>query len=486
MLFSQTEFIFLFLPACVLCYQIALRFSRDAGLSVLVLFSLYFYAYFEYHLLVLLFFSLFLNYGVYRYFIRRDYKKRTGLIAGIVANLLILGYFKYSGFLFYDVFHVDALGMSFQAPILPLGISFVTFHQISFLVGQAEEKGPPVSFLDYMVYITFFPHLVAGPIVRQEQLIPQLRHATVTAEGFATGVFIFSLGLAKKLLIADGLGQWANRAFDGQGILTTTDAWLGTLAYTFQLYFDFSGYSDMAIGLALLFGFTFPINFNSPYKATSIQDFWRRWHITLSDFIRDYIYIRLGGNRNGPARTYFNLVITMVLGGIWHGAGFTFILWGLMHGLGLAANRLWNRMGFAMGNLTGWFLTFLFVIHAWVLFRARDLGDAMRMFRGMYDGLVLDPAAAEVAGTTMKALGIAIGTIATAPSVLPLHGWVVVAAVMGIALAAPNTLELARRSREGSAVRQLVYFAFAGMLLALSIKRMMEASAPNEFIYFQF
>ena len=251
-------------------------------------------------------------------------------------------------------------------------------------------------FLNYALFVTFFPQLIAGPIVHHAEMMPQFAskwNAVKNYRHIATGLFIFSLGLFKKVAIADTFAQWATAGFDTAPVLTFFEAWATSLSYTFQLYFDFSGYTDMAIGAALLFNIKLPFNFNSPYKALDVQDFWRRWHITLSRFLRDYIYIPLGGNRGGSSRTYTNLLITFLLGGIWHGAGWTFVFWGLLHGVALVAHRFWNRAGFAMPTLLAWFTTFLFINTSWVFFRAVEWHDAIKVLKGMLglSGVVLTP-----------------------------------------------------------------------------------------------
>ena len=296
--------------------------------------------------------------------------KKAILIVAIAANLALLGYFKYSDFL------IDNLNFAFNLHIhslnllLPLAISFFTFQQIAYLVdsysgGSTKEY----NFLNYCLFVTFFPQLIAGPIVHHKEVMPQfgnLKSKVPNYKNIALGIFVFSLGLFKKVLIADTFAVWASNGFDKAEILSLIEAWVTSLSYTFQLYFDFSGYCDMAIGAALLFNIKLPINFNSPYKASDIQDFWRRWHITLSRFLRDYVYIPLGGNRKGRARTYLNLILTFIIGGIWHGAGWTFIFWGFLHGLALMIHRFWHNLGFRMNKVLAWFITFNFVNIAWV------------------------------------------------------------------------------------------------------------------------
>ena len=249
-------------------------------------------------------------------------------------------------------------------------------------------------FLNYCLFVTFFPQLIAGPIVHHKEMMPQfanLKNRVINYKNIALGLFIFSIGLFKKVVIADSFAVWATNGFDKAAVLNLFEAWATSLSYTFQLYFDFSGYCDMAIGAALLFNIKLPINFNSPYKALDIQDFWRRWHITLSRFLRDYIYIPLGGNRKGRLRTYVNLMATFIIGGIWHGAGWTFVFWGFLHGVALVIHRIWSELGFKMNKFLAWFITFNFINITWVFFRAKDWDDALKVLKGMFglSGIVL-------------------------------------------------------------------------------------------------
>ena len=249
-------------------------------------------------------------------------------------------------------------------------------------------------FLKYCLFVTFFPQLIAGPIVHHKEMMPQFantRNKIINYKNIALGLFIFSVGLFKKVVIADNFAIWATNGFDNAIVLNFFEAWATSLSYTFQLYFDFSGYCDMAIGAALLFNIKLPINFNSPYKALSIQDFWRRWHITLSRFLRDYIYIPLGGNRRGKFRTYINLMATFIIGGIWHGAGWTFVFWGFLHGVALVIQRIWSELGFRLNKFVAWFMTFNFINIAWIFFRAKEWGDALKVLKGMFglSGIVL-------------------------------------------------------------------------------------------------
>ena len=323
--------------------------------------------------------------------------KKSLLVAGIVANLAAIGYFKYANFF------VSAVNQGFEtefhlAPIiLPLAISFFTFQQIAYLVDVYRGETREHNFLQYCLFVTFFPQLIAGPIVHHKEMLHQFAKGSLYKfkhENFSIGITIFFIGLFKKVMIADQISIYATPVFNaaaGGADITFFEGWGAALAYTFQLYFDFSGYSDMAIGLGRMFGVRLPLNFNSPYKATSIIDFWRRWHMTLSRFMLDYLYIPLGGNQKGPTRQYINLMTTMLLGGLWHGAGWTFLIWGGLHGIYLFINHVWRafrnslrwKFNGALYLLGARLLTFFAIVIAWVMFRADNLDTAMTMYEGM-------------------------------------------------------------------------------------------------------
>ena len=314
---------------------------------------------------------------------------RWWLAFGVTFNLALLGLFKYLGFA-RDIF----AGLGFEnlpavSIILPIGISFYTFQQLSFLIDRRRGIAPTYSFRRYALFVSFFPQLIAGPIVRHNELIPQLGADIADEERnrrLGQGLILFIIGLAKKVLIADQLAPHVDAVFAKAqtGTLSMMEAWTGLLSFSYQIYFDFSAYSDMAIGLALLFGLKLPINFNAPYRATSMREFWRRWHITLSQFFRDYLYIPLGGNRFGLSRQLLALTATMALCGLWHGAGWPFVLWGLWHGAGLAVNRLWTGAGIPIPSFIAWAATFLFVLLGWVLFRSPDAATFMSYFAALF------------------------------------------------------------------------------------------------------
>ncbi len=313
-------------------------------------------------------------------------KAKAYLISGILFNVLLLGYFKYTDFFIANFNGLFGADVPLSHIVLPIGISFFTFTQIAFLVDAHAGKVRDLSPLNYILFVTYFPHLLAGPILHHSEMMPQFASRWNMAKNYnhiAMGLFLFSMGLFKKVIIADQFAVWANAGFAASADLNLIEAWITSLSYTMQLYFDFSGYTDMAIGISLMFNIKLPINFNSPYKATSVQDFWRRWHITLSRFLRDYVYIPLGGNRRGKVRLYSNLMITFLVGGFWHGAGWTFVFWGFLHGAALIVHRVWTQAGFVMNKYLAWFITFNFINVTWVFFRAENINQAVEVLKGM-------------------------------------------------------------------------------------------------------
>ncbi|MDH5777937.1 MAG: MBOAT family protein, partial [Gammaproteobacteria bacterium] len=349
MLFNSYEFILVFLPAVLWAYyQLGKTAIPQLSIALLIGASLFFYAWWNPAYLTLLVASMLINYAFGIALSRKP--KRLYLTLGVTINLVALGYYKYSNFFIDNLNVIANTNFHLEQVILPLAISFFTFQQIAFLVDAYKNEAHEYQFLDYCLFVSFFPQLIAGPIVHHKEMMPQFQSfpaKNINYENLSTGLAIFIIGLAKKVLIADNLAPYANETFAaaGNGVsLSFLEAWKGAFAYTFQLYFDFSGYSDMAIGLALMFGIRLPINFNSPYKATNIIEFWRCWHMTLSRFLRDYIYFPLGGNRHGQIRRYTNLLITMLLGGLWHGAAWTFVFWGFLHGIFLAVNHAWHAI----------------------------------------------------------------------------------------------------------------------------------------------
>lgn len=391
MLFNSYEFIFLFLPITFFVYfYLNTKRLIEASKAFLVFSSLFFYSWWNIIYLPLILGSVLFNYIIGVSLSKRSdhtqISKKQLLAFGIIINIFLLGYFKYADFFIHNVNYISNTNFPTLGLVLPLAISFFTFQQITYLVDSYKKETKEYGFLNYAVFVTFFPQLIAGPIVHHKEMMPQfanVRNKVKNYKNIVLGIFIFSIGLFKKVVIADTFALWATHGFDVANTLNIFEAWATSLSYTFQLYFDFSGYTDMAIGAALLFNIKLPINFNSPYKALNIQDFWKRWHITLSRFLRDYVYIPLGGNRKGKYRVYSNLLATFLIGGLWHGAGWTFIFWGFLHGVAMAVHRVWKELNFTVNKYLAWFVTFNFLNASWVFFRAKEWEDAIKVLKGM-------------------------------------------------------------------------------------------------------
>lgn len=415
MVFSSYEFIFIFLPVTLIIFYI-LKACNYLSLAKLFLVcsSLFFYAFWKFEYLFILLSSMLVNFFLANAILKKENQTRQILFfLGIAFNLLLLGFFKYTDFLLenFNTFS-QIIKLDFNIPLphilLPLAISFFTFQQIAFLVDCYKRKNIEdlkvknsykIDLLDYSLFITFFPQLIAGPIVHHKEMMPQFHilnkeKSLINWEYVAKGLFIFSIGLFKKVFIADSFAVWANAGFklaENGGVLNIFEAWGASLAYTFQLYFDFSGYCDMAIGLGLFFGVILPINFNSPYKALNIADFWRRWHITLGKFLRDYLYIPLGGNRVGRIINLRNLFLVALLSGIWHGSGWGFIIWGILHATAMVIHRIYsfwtngkNFLNSKIYKIFAWFITFNFINIAWVFFRSENLSGAISILKAMF------------------------------------------------------------------------------------------------------
>jgi alginate O-acetyltransferase complex protein AlgI len=504
LLFNSLIFLGLFLPLTLLGFSLAgRRFGAVGALTSLAIASLFFYGWWDVRMLPLLLGSVAGNFLLGMVMdIRRGVRggKQSGLFAlGVIGNLGLIGWFKYSGFLAMNIAWATGVDLGWHV-LLPLGISFFTFQQIAYLGGIHSGGPAETSPLRYLVFVTFFAHLIAGPIVHPAEILPQLAkiRTRLTPWNLVMGGSLFAMGLAKKVLLADTLAHFSAPAFVGaeHGIVPDLiNAWGGLTAYTLQIYFDFSGYSDMAMGLALLFGLRFPVNFFSPYKATSIIDFWRRWHMTLSRFLRDYLYVPFGGNRKGPVRRYGNLLATMLIGGLWHGASWTFVIWGALHGIYLIINHLWrgSRLG-TIPAFVGWGLTLPAVMMAWVVFRADTVSGAWVLYQGL----------AGQNGVTIPA-----GVMWRLGSLAPiLSGWGVTAAggdtfqwlsmivwtSLGFAIAvlAPNSVQIFRASAlhdphdrpSPLSWHANWHWALAvGALVALSL---LQLGSPSQFIYFNF
>lgn len=458
MLFNSFEFIFLFLPLTLIGYYTLCHFRKiENGLVFLLLASLAFYGYWKPIYLLLFGFSILVNYFLGQRISHSPYRK-AWLVGGIILNLSLLGYYKYFNFLVNNIETISGVDWNIENIILPLAISFYTFQQVSYLVDAYRGEVKDFNFTHYALFVTFFPQLIAGPIVHHKEMLPQFfdtRNLSPRMINFALGISIFALGLFKKAVIADSLSQYVGPVFDGSDKVDFVQAWLSALAYTFQLYFDFSGYSDMAVGSALMFGIKLPVNFFSPYKSTSIIEFWRRWHITLSRFLRDYLYFALGGNRSGKLLRYRNLFLTMLLGGIWHGAGWTFVIWGALHGSYLMVNHGWrwllDRIGFKPTSMiyTGfaWLVTFIAVVFSWVYFRAPSVTRANEIVAGMlgFNGAILPSGVAYRLGEfvqILKTIGFEVGQ-GSGNVLLGGTIWIFIAVV--IALIFPNTAQIFQR-----------------------------------------
>ena len=472
MVFSSHLFLFYFLPLSLTLYYLIPARGRNLLLTLL---SYLFYGWSNPMFTLLMFFSTVVDYICGLVIGRSDPlaaagKRRLALITSIITNLSLLGVFKYSHFalenynLLLSLFGVEGAGVEIGFRfILPLGISFYTFQSMSYSIDVYRgEAGYQKNFIHFACYVSMFPQLVAGPIIRFQEVANQLATRSHTIEKFSRGVAFFCLGMSKKVLLANGCGKIADVAF-GANPLHWLDSWYGITAYAFQIYFDFSGYSDMAIGLGLMFGFVFPKNFSSPYTSASITEFWRRWHISLSTWLKEYLYIPLGGNRKGQYRTAANLVVVMFLGGLWHGASWNFIIWGLFHGSLLGLER-------SMGRKTIYFrlrrplrisLTFLLVLIAWVFFRAETLEGALTYLGSMF------------ALTTVPETSLLIRGILYQPYFL-----LVMAMASLVVWAAPQTWDWTRELTIGKSV-------IVGMLMLLSIA-LLTLQSYNPFIYFNF
>lgn len=470
MVFSSHIFLFWFLPLALLLYYASPAGWRSLTLTLL---SYVFYGWWNPWFIILMFISTLIDYacgGIISAEGASPGKRKAALIASVVSNLSLLGFFKYAVFFSENLGRVgDFFGLGMMdAPdflsriVLPVGISFYTFQSMSYAIdlyrGHAERAR---SFVDFACYVSMYPQLVAGPIVRYGSVADQLKERTHSAEGFVAGFTRFNYGFAKKILLANPMGRIADLCFEA-GSLTAPLAWAGVLAYAFQIYFDFSAYSDMAIGLGRMMGFRFVENFESPYRAKSLTEFWRRWHISLSTFLRDYLYIPLGGNQKGRARTYANLLFVMLIGGFWHGAQWTFLVWGGIHGICLALERWWReRVKSPAPGWLSWMLTFFVLLITWVFFRAESMGVAMDYLAALF-GRGAGGASASV-----------LGAVVFEPTNMAL-----LVTCAAVAWLMPNTQ---------SWLRQLNgWKVAAGIVLICVSVREMGLQGFNPFLYFQF
>ncbi|MBK8816883.1 MAG: MBOAT family protein [Methylococcaceae bacterium] len=516
MLFNSYVFIFAFLP---LALGVFYSLGRRPKLAIiwLTLCSLFFYGWWNPNYLLLLLISIGFNYVVGKRL--ASTRSRNILFMGITGNLLLLGYYKYTGFAAYILKSFIDFDLGIANIILPLGISFFTFTQIAFLVDAYRGEVKEYSFINYALFVSYFPHLIAGPILHHKEMMPQFGQQDgfrPRADWFAIGLSVFIVGLLKKVMLADSVGPYAKLVFDAaaNGLpLTLFEAWGGLMSYSMQLYFDFSGYSDMAIGISLLFGIRLPINFHSPYLATSIIDFWRCWHITLSRFLRDYLYIALGGSRLGVLTKYRNLLLTMLIGGLWHGAGWNFLIWGGLHGLYLAINHLWRQwvsscqrdqlVKSRAANFFSWLVTFLAVTIAWTFFRASDLNAATLILKGLFgmNGLALPERYyfdLGHLGLWLHNIGIPLKAL-NAGDVISFGGVLQLAIVTTIAFFAPNTSQIFHRfqpalenrsititSPKSNVLAWRINPAWATLTAILGLVAIINITSLSEFLYFQF
>lgn len=507
MLFNSFPFLFVFLPMVLAGYFFLGRYGNAWAMAWLAAASLCFYGYWNLASVPLLLASILFNYTCARYLTSATTMRKPLLIGTLSVDLGLLAYYKYANF-FIDTIHSTGLAVWPQANIvLPIGISFFTFTQVAFLVDCYRGQAHAYRFVPYLLFVSYFPHLIAGPVLHHKQMMPQFSAPGICrphAANCAIGISLFVAGLAKKVLIADPLAPLAAPVFAIGAQPPLIEAWIGALAYTFQLYFDFSGYCDMALGVSRLLGVELPLNFNSPYKARDISDFWRRWHMTLSGFLRDYLYLPLGGNRHGTLLRYRNLILTMLLGGLWHGAGWTFIAWGALHGAYLVAHRLWRQMeGVALQRrlraTVGWplasqGLTFLAVVTGWVVFRAPDLTTAGQILRALagLNGVSL-PRDLAAHAHWFAALGL--------PARFEGIRWIdfngagapVLVVAMMVAFAAPNTQEIFARYTAGvtqAAKRRYLAWSpskpWSVALAVLFLVCVFGMQNTSEFLYFQF
>jgi len=467
MLFNSYSFLFAFLPAVLVGWWGLSRWTQPR-LAFLTCASWIFYAWWDWRYLPVLIGATSVDYVAGHWIAGTESERRRRLLlaASLTTNLGILAYFKCSGFFFSSLDGIGrAVGLGAPLPalhiLLPVGISFYTFNSMSYTIDIFRRRIEPTrNVLEYTTFVALFPHLIAGPIVRFADLGPQLRRLTprLTSEAAARGAFFLSCGLVKKLLIADQLSPYVGNLYQHHAHLGLLSGWAAAVGYSLQLYFDFSGYSDMAVGLAWLLGFRFPQNFDSPFKAVNISDFWRRWNMTLSSWFRDYLFIPLGGSRRGTKRTVFNLVLTMFLVGLWHGAAWTFVVWGLVHGLYLGGHAVLRKAGWTPSStVVNRLLTFLAVCAAFVLFRSPSL-----------------PVAGDVLSSMFGLNGL--GTPMQLHALVPLKFALLVVALLVFVQFAPNTWQIRLKPR-------FVYGLATGMAAAVAV---MSIAVPHPFIYFQF
>jgi len=469
MLFNSYLFIFLFLPLSFLIFIFIQKIKINLfSVYYLLILSIIFYAYSNIEYLPLLLISIVINF-IFSNLIKNKSENislsKKILIFSIVFNLVLLAYFKYSSFILNDILGIFIKNSFDDSYIfdgqIPLGISIYSFTQIGFLVDCYKKKTEKTDLGSYALFVSLFPHVLAGPIIHHKDIISQIRSNSlnlISSLNIRNGILLFVIGLSKKLLIADNLAPIADNLFRNPKNVDIISTWIGTLAYTFQLYFDFSGYSDMALGIALMFNIILPINFNSPYKSKSLIQFWKSWHMTLSAFLKEYLYIPLGGNRKGEINRYINIFVTMILGGIWHGANFTFFFWGLFHGIGIIINHLFVNLKLYIPKILSIFITFLFVHLCWVVFRAENMNDAFIIYKNLVNFVSLN-----LSTFTVSNLLILFAAL--------------------IAFFTPNSQEIVKSFKTKLELRNIISIPFFSIIFFISI---ISINSYSPFLYFAF
>lgn len=489
MLFNSYEFILIFLPFTLFIYYLLNKKRLTIAANAWLLFaSLFFYGWWDVKYLALILSSILFNYTIGNLLIdeatsnKRTVSKKSIFISGLAVNILFLSYFKYMDFFIDTINTVASTTIVPLHIILPLGISFFTITQIAFLVDCYEGLVQEKKLLNYALFVTFFPHLLAGPILHHKEMMlqfDQVRNKVLNYKNISAGLYLFFIGLFKKVVIADEFVKWVKAGFDSSTSLNMVEAWATSLSYTMQLYFDFSGYSDMAIGVGLMFNIILPVNFNSPYKATNIIDFWKRWHMSLTNFITTYLYAPIV--RSFSKITFYRSMVAtflaMFIAGIWHGAGWTFIIWGSLHGVALVVNHVWKKQKIKMPVVAGWMITFVFVTTSFVFFRAKSIPDALKVLKGMYGFNGILPST--ITSFAFSDLGHGkfwsrlMANVEGNDTTL----WTVIA-VLVFVLVTPNSIQMYKNFQPGW--KSLVF------LLVISFYALMSMNRVSEFLYFQF
>lgn len=471
MLFNSYVFILAFFPVCITVWYLLNHFKKyTLGKISLLVSSLIFYAYYNISYAFIIISSILINYLLSHIMIcgTKQVLRKTAFVFGLLFNVGLIAYYKYFDFFIDNINFIFKSDLPLKHILMPLGISFFTFQQLSYVIDSYKKDIPKYSLLDYSVFVLFYPQLIAGPIVLHDEIIPQISSKTNKAfnfEIFSRGFYLFTLGLAKKVLIADFLSKFSSFAFDATSQITSADAWIGVLAYTFQIYFDFSGYCDMASGIANMYGMELPMNFNSPYKSVDIIDFWDRWHITLTRFFTRYIFIPLGGSRKGKIRTYLNIITVFFISGIWHGAGWNYILWGLLHGIANIFNKIFKKPLKKISIICR-FGTFFFVSITWVFFRAKNVSVAFKMLKNMF---------------CINSFSVS-ETVKSDFSFLPIPWYVTAVIILGIvaflSIFSKNALQKSKKfaPKPLNFVTTIILFVFS----------VLQLSQVSEFLYFNF